>query len=100
MTSGSNTTFGTTNLGTQGVIQSAPQPVPANTDKNVQPLEDPIKKSSNSQPSYEDPRNKTALVPLFNNSQVVETKSNTAPLVRSLDELAPYNPVRMTSHVR
>jgi hypothetical protein len=102
MTGGSNTTFGTTNLGSQGVIQSAPKPVPATPDNNVKPIEDPLlKKSSNSMPSDEtDPRNKTALVPLFNNTQVVETKNDTAPIVRSLNELAPYNPVRMTSHVR
>jgi len=103
MTSGSNTTFGTTNLGSQGVIQQvAPQPVPANPDNNVKPIDDPLlKKSSSSMPSDEnDPRNKTALMPLMDNSQVAETKSNNAPIVRSLNELAPYNPVRMTSHVR
>ncbi len=101
MTSGSTTTFGTTNQGSQGVIQqSAPQQAPANTDNNVKPLEDPIKKSSTTTPGYEDPRNKTALMPLIDNSQVVETKSNNAPLVRSLEDLAPFNPVRMTSHVR
>lgn len=101
MTSGSTSTFGNSNLGSQGVIQqSAPQQTPANTDNNVKPIEDPIKKSSTTTPSYEDPNNKTALVPLWDNSQVVETKTNNAPMVRSLEELAPFNPVRMTSHVR
>jgi hypothetical protein len=101
MTSGSTSTFGTTNQGSQGVIQqSAPQQTPANTDNNVKPLEDPIKKSSTTTPGYEDPNNKTALMPLIDNSQVAETKVNNAPMVRSLEELAPFNPVRMTSHVR
>jgi hypothetical protein len=100
MTSGSTTTFGSTNLGSQGVIQAAPQPTPANQDNNVKPIEDPIKKSSTTTPGYEDPRNKTALMPLVDNSQVAESKSDNAPVVRSLNDLAPYNPVRMTSHVR
>jgi hypothetical protein len=101
MTSGSTTTFGNSNLGSQGVIQqSAPQQAPANTDNNVKPIEDPIKKSSTTTPGYEDPRNKTALMPLIDHSQVVETKVNNAPMVRSLEELAPFNPVRMTSHAR
>lgn len=83
MTSGSNSTFGNNNLGSQGVLQNS-QPAPVNNNQNVQPVEDPIKKSSNAAPTYEDPRNKTAY----------------APIVRDLDELAPYNPVRMTSNAR
>jgi hypothetical protein len=101
MTSGSTTTFGSTNLGSQGVMQqAAPQPTPANQDNNVKPIEDPIKKSSTTAPGYDDPRNKTALMPLVDTSQVAETNRDNAPVVRSLNDLAPYNPVRMTSHVR
>ncbi len=104
-TSGANTTFGTTNQGSDSVLSDETnQAAPVNQENNVKPIEDPIKKSSTSSPltpgRENDPRNKTALVPLVDNSQLAATTTNNAPLVRSLEELAPFNPVRLTSHVR